>query len=84
MPSVEVFDRQDAAWKAKVLPEGPACVAVEAGRPDGWWRFVGRDGLVLGIEDFGCSAPAPRVFEKFGLTGPQVAARVGAWLGSRR
>jgi transketolase len=83
MPSVEVFDRQDAAWKAKVLPEGPARVAIEAGRPDGWWRFVGRDGLVLGIEDFGASAPAPKVFEKFGLTGPQAAARIGEWLAAR-
>jgi transketolase len=80
MPSVEVFDRQDAAWKAKVLPEGPARVAIEAGRPDGWYRFVGRDGLVIGIEDFGISAPAPKVFEKFGITGPQVAARVAGWL----
>lgn len=80
MPSVEVFDRQDAAWKAKVLPEGPARVAIEAGRPDGWYRFVGRNGLVIGIEDFGASAPAPKVFEKFGITGPQVAARVAGWL----
>ena len=80
MPCVEVFDRQDAAWKAKVLPEGPARVAIEAGRPDGWYRLVGRDGLVCGIETFGASAPAPQLFEKFGLTGPQVAARVAAWL----
>jgi transketolase len=84
MPSVEVFDRQDAAWKAKVLPEGPARVAVEAGRPDGWWRFVGRDGLVCGIETFGASAPAPKIFERHGLTGPQVAARVGEWFAARK
>jgi transketolase len=80
MPSVEVFDRQDAAWKAKVLPEGPARVAIEAGRPDGWYRFVGRDGLVCGIETFGASAPAPALFDHFGLTGPKVASRVAEWL----
>ena len=84
MPSVEVFDRQDAAWKASVLPEGPARVAIEAGRPDGWYRFVGRDGLVFGIESFGASAPAPALFDYFGLTGPKVAARVGEWLAGRR
>jgi transketolase len=84
MPSVEVFDRQDAAWKAKVLPEGPARVAIEAGRPDGWYRFVGRDGLVCGIETFGASAPAAAVFDHFGLTGPKVAARIADWLASRK
>jgi transketolase len=84
MMSVELFDRQDAAWKAKVLPEGPARVAIEAGRPDGWYRFVGRDGLVFGIESFGASAPAPALFDHFGLTGPKVAARIGDWLATRR
>jgi transketolase len=84
MPSVEIFDRQDAAWKARVLPEGPARVAVEAGRPDGWWRFVGRDGLVCGIETFGASAPASKVFERHGLTGPQLAARIGEWFAARK
>jgi len=84
MPSVEIFDRQDAAWKTKVLPEGPPRVAVEAGRPDGWWRFVGRDGLVVGIETFGYSAPAPKIFERLGITGPAIASRVAQWLASRK
>jgi len=84
MPSVELFDRQDDAWRTRVLPEGPARVAIEAGRPEGWWRFVGRDGLVIGLTEFGHSAPAAKVFERFGLTGPQVAARVAEWLASRR
>jgi transketolase len=83
MPSVELFDRQDAAWKAAVLPEGPMRVAIEAGRPDGWWRLVGRDGIVVGIEGFGLSAPAAKVFERFGITGPKVAERVLQRLGSR-
>ena len=84
MPSVEVFDRQDAAWRSSVLPEGPERVAIEAGRPDGWYRFVGRDGLIIGLEDFGGSAPAPKLFEFFGITGPKVAERVGAWLAGRK
>ena len=80
MPSVEVFDEQDAAYKSAVLPEGPRRVAIEAGRPDGWYRFVGRDGLVIGIESFGISAPAPEVFDHFGFTPEKVSARVQAWL----
>ncbi len=83
MPSLELFDRQDAAYRASVLPEGPARVAIEAGRTDGWYRIVGRDGLVLGIDGFGLSAPGSQVFEHFGLTGPQVAERVAAWLAAR-
>ncbi len=80
MPSIEVFDRQDEAFKESVLPAGVRRVAIEAGRPDGWWRFVGSDGLVIGISEFGLSAPAGEVFEHFGLTGPAVAARIADWL----
>ncbi len=83
MPSVELFDAQDAAWRDSVLPEGPPRVAIEAGRTDGWYRFVGRDGLVLGIDGFGCSAPASAAFDHFGLTPEKVAARVANWLSSR-
>ncbi len=80
MPSVELFDRQDDAWTTSVLPEGPARVVIEAGRPDGWYRFVGRDGLVIGLTDFGVSAPSPAAFEHFGITGPQVTDRVAEFL----
>jgi len=80
MPSVELFDRQDAAWQASVLPEGPKRVAIEAGRTDGWYRFVGRDGLVIGIDGFGISAPADEIFDHFGITGPKVAATVAEWI----
>ncbi len=80
MPSVELFDRQDAEWRESVLPEGPKRVAIEAGRPDGWYRFVGRDGLVIGIDGFGLSAPAGEIFDHFGITGPKVAASVADFL----
>ncbi|MCG3133229.1 MAG: Transketolase [Planctomycetes bacterium] len=79
MPSVELFDRQDAAWKDSVLPKGVRRVAVEAGRPDGWGRFVGLDGLAIGISSFGASAPADQLFDHFGLTAPKIAAAIGRW-----
>ncbi len=80
MPSVELFDDQDEEWKAQVLPEGPPRVAIEAGRPDGWYRFVGSEGLVIGLRDFGASAPGPKVFEHFGFTPAAVADRISNWL----
>ena len=83
MPSLELFDRQDAAYQAEVLPESPARVSIEAGRIDGWYRLIGRDGLAIGIDGFGHSAPGGEVFEHFGLTGPQVAERVASWMAAR-
>ncbi len=80
MPSVELFDRQDDAWKNAALPRDVPAVAIEAGRPDGWYRFVGRDGLVIGIETYGESAPAKDVFAHFGFTPSAVADRVRAHL----
>lgn len=79
MPSVELFDRQSAEYRDSVLPSGARCVAIEAGRKDGWYRFVGRDGLVLGIDGFGGSAPAPVLFDHFGLTGPKAAESILEW-----
>lgn len=69
MPCCEVFDRQDAAYKEAVLP--CACrarVAVEAGCTQGWYKYVGLDGKVLGLDHYGESAPAGLLFEKFGFT----------------
>ncbi|MCL1604048.1 transketolase [Succinatimonas hippei] len=69
MPCCEVFDRQDAAYKEAVLP--CACrarIAVEAGCTQGWYKYVGLDGKVLGLDHYGESAPAGLLFEKFGFT----------------
>ena len=79
MPSMEVFLRQDAAYRASVLPRGVRTASFEAGRTDLWWRFVGLDGLTLGVDTFGASAPASVLAEKYGLTAPQVLDRVRAW-----
>ncbi|MGQ0509824.1 MAG: transketolase [Betaproteobacteria bacterium] len=73
MPSSTVFDRQDAAWREAVLPKGLPRVAVEAGVTDGWRKYVGLDGAVVGIDRFGESAPAPELFKHFGFTPENVA-----------
>jgi transketolase len=74
MPSTNVFDRQDAAWKASVLTKGVPRVAVEAGHSDFWHKYVGLDGAVVGIDRFGESAPAGELFAFFGFTVDNVAA----------
>jgi transketolase len=79
MPCTSVFDAQDAAYRAGVLPAGAKRVAIEAGRGEGWWRYVGLDGAVVGMETFGASAPAKRLFEQYGFTAASVA-RVAAGL----
>jgi len=76
MPSTTVFDRQDAAWREAVLPRGLPRVAVEAGVTDGWRKYVGLDGAVVGIDRFGDSAPAPELFKHFGFTPENVANAV--------
>lgn len=76
MPSTNVFDRQDAAYKASVLPEGLPRVAVEAGVSDGWYKYVGLNGKVVGIDRFGESAPAEELFKEFGMTAENVVAAV--------
>jgi len=68
MPSTDVFDRQDAAWKASVLTRGTPRVAIEAGVTDFWYKYVGLEGAVVGIDTFGESAPAPVLFKHFGFT----------------
>lgn len=68
MPSTSVFDRQDQAYRASVLPNGIGRVAVEAGVTDFWRKYVGLEGEVIGIDTFGESAPAEKLFEYFGFT----------------
>jgi transketolase len=76
MPSTDVFERQDAAYKASVLPKGLPRVAVEAGVTDFWFKYVGLDGAVVGIDTFGESAPAGQLFKHFGFTTENVVATV--------
>jgi transketolase len=76
MPSTNAFDRQDAAYKASVLPKGLPRVAVEAGVTDIWRKYVGLEGEVIGIDRFGESAPAGELFKYFGITTDAVVAAV--------
>jgi transketolase len=68
MPCTEVYDQQDGAYRAHVLPASGARLVIEAGSADGWWRYVAGNGRVIGIEGFGRSAPAKDLFEHFGYT----------------
>jgi transketolase (EC 2.2.1.1) len=69
MPSTNVFDAQDAAYREQVLPKSVRCrVAIEASSPDLWWRYVGDQGAVIGMTTFGASGVAKDLFKHFGFT----------------
>jgi len=76
MPSTDTFDAQDAVYRESVLPKGVKRVAVEAGVTDGWYKYVGLDGKIVGLDRFGESAPAGALFKHFGFTGENVAKTV--------
>ena len=69
MPCCEEFDRQSAEYKEQVLPAAVrARVAIEAGTTTTWYKYVGLDGKVLGLDHYGASAPADKLFERYGFT----------------
>ena len=74
-PSWKLFDEQSAEYKASVLPKGVPKIAVEAGSTLGWWKYVGADGDVIGLDRFGVSAPGPVAMKELGFTAENVAAR---------
>ncbi len=81
MPSTDVFLAQDRAYREAVLPSAcRARVAVEAGHPDYWHRFVGLDGAVVGIRRFGLSAPGPQAMSELGMTVANVVSAARAVL----
>jgi transketolase len=85
MPNAGRFTAQDAAWRESVLPSGVrARVAVEAGVSACWHAFVGDSGAIMGIEHFGASAPAPQLFEHYGLTTGKVIENVRAVIDKNR
>ena len=81
MPCWEAFAAQDAAYRGDVLPADVLKVSVEAGVTMGWERWVGSDGLTIGVDHFGASAPAERLYAEYGLSAPAIAARIKARLG---
>jgi transketolase len=68
VPSQELFARQSEQYRATVLPPGIPRLAVEAAHPMSWYRWVGDNGAVVGIERYGASAPYERIYEELGLT----------------
>jgi transketolase len=74
-PSWRIFEEQTAAYKASVLPAGVPKLAVEAGATLGWWKYVGLDGDVIGLDRFGASAPGPIAMKELGFSAENVAAR---------
>jgi transketolase len=79
-PCLEVFEQQDAAYRNSVVPPGSRRVSIEAGITLPWRRWVGDDGLTIGIDHFGASAPDKVLAQKFGFTVDSVTERIQAWL----
>jgi len=82
MPCWSLFDAQDAAYRADILPEGVLKVSIEAGTTMGWERYTGLNGLRFGLDSYGASAPAEALFDHFGLTAPKIAPQIVAALSS--
>ncbi|OWO81765.1 transketolase [Photorhabdus luminescens] len=81
MPSTDAFDKQDAAYREAVLPAAvSARVAIEAGIADYWFKYVGMNGAIVGMDTFGESAPADQLFKVFGFTVENVVAKAKALL----
>ncbi|HEV2134018.1 MAG TPA: transketolase [Terracidiphilus sp.] len=78
MPSWKIFEEQSAGYKASVLPKGLPKLAVEAGATLGWWKYVGSDGDVVGLDRFGASAPGNVVMSNLGFTSENIAKRAKA------
>jgi transketolase len=80
MPCWSLFDAQDQAWRDDVLPPGLPRVSIEAGTTFGWERYVGPDGLSIGLDRFGASAPAEDLFKRFGFSVEAIVPRILAAL----
>ncbi len=68
MPSFKIFEEQSEEYKASIFPKGVPAISVEAGATMGWWKYVGREGVAIGIDRFGASAPGSLVLEKLGIS----------------
>lgn len=75
MPSFRVFEEQPEAYKQQIFPDHLPKLAVEAGAPMCWWKYVGRHGDVIGLERFGASSPGPKVMEELGFSPANVTKR---------
>jgi transketolase len=80
MPSWELFDSQDDAYRAELLPADVLKVSIEAGVTLGWQRYTGNDGINIGIDSFGASAPAEALFDHFGFSVEAIMNKIQAKL----
>jgi transketolase len=81
MPSMELYLKQNHQIQETVLPTScKKVVSIEAGSTLGWAQITGRDGLRFGVDDYGASAPASKIYEKFGLTTKNIVQKISAWL----
>jgi transketolase len=80
-PCWELFDRQDAAYRASVIGAAPVRVGIEAAVRFGWERFIGEDGVFVGMAGFGASAPSEVLYREFHITADDVLAATKARLG---
>ncbi len=78
MPSTHIFDEQSDSYRASIFPDHLPKLAIEAGATLGWWKYVGRDGDVIGLDRFGASAPGATALEKLGFSTDNVVARAKA------
>ena len=84
MPSHELFAAQEPSYRSSVLPAGVPRIAIEAAHPMSWYRWVGSDGVVLGLDRFGASAPFERLYEELGLTVEKLVAAAEAVIAEKK
>jgi transketolase len=83
MPSVDTFEQQPAPYRESVLPSAvKRRLAIEAGATQSWWKFVGRDGDVIGVDRFGESGKGAELFREFGFTMEHIRERLAKLLRS--
>ena len=75
MPSFRIFEEQSDAYKQQIFPDHLPALAVEAGAPMCWWKYVGRHGDVIGLERFGASSTGAKVLEELGFTPENITKR---------
>ena len=80
MPSTSIFDKQELSYKKKVLPNATYKIAIEMGVSDFWFKYVGLEGLIIGLDKFGESAKAQDLFEYFGFTVEKVLKRINKYI----
>jgi transketolase len=80
MPCLDIFNMEDHAYQDRVIPPSTVRIVVEAGSPQGWDRWTGREGAVVGMTTFGASAPYEKLYQHFGITPDNVVKAAKARL----